>query len=73
MPDVYRYTIDSLSRIVDKAIKDKIPMIALFPHTEKNRKNAQVMKYKWWKFSLCAYNILKRDMIMKLVSCVMLL
>ena len=40
MPDVYRYTIDSLSKIVDKAIKDKIPMIALFPHTEKNRKNA---------------------------------
>ncbi len=39
MPDVYRYTINSLSKIIDKAIKDKIPMIALFPHTEMNKKN----------------------------------
>ena len=39
MPDVYRYTINNLSKIVDKAIKDKIPMIALFPHTEMNKKN----------------------------------
>ncbi|MDA9731123.1 porphobilinogen synthase [Candidatus Pelagibacter sp.] len=39
MPDVYRYTINNLGKIVDKAIKDKIPMIALFPHTEKNKKN----------------------------------
>ena len=38
MPDVYRYTINNLSKIVDKAIKDKIPMIALFPHTEKKEK-----------------------------------
>ena len=40
MPDVYRYTINNLGKIVDKAIKDKIPMIALFPHTEKNKKDA---------------------------------
>ena len=40
MPDVYRYTINNLGKIVDKAIKDKIPMVALFPHTEKNKKNA---------------------------------
>ena len=39
MPDVYRYTINNLGKIVDKAIKDKIPMIALFPHTEKNKKD----------------------------------
>ena len=39
MPDVYRYTIKSLSKIIDKAIKNKIPMIALFPHTEMNKKN----------------------------------
>ena len=39
MPDVYRYTIDKLGIIVDKAIKNKIPMVALFPHTQKKMKN----------------------------------
>ena len=39
MPDVYRYTIDKLGIIVDKAIKDKIPMVALFPNTKKTLKN----------------------------------
>ena len=33
MPGVYRYTIDKLNNIVDKAIKKGIPMIALFPYT----------------------------------------
>ena len=40
MPDVYRYTIDNLSKIIDRAIKNKIPMVALFPYTEKNKKNS---------------------------------
>jgi len=39
MPDVYRYTIDKLGIIVDKAIKSKIPMVALFPNTKKAMKN----------------------------------
>jgi len=39
MPDVYRYTIDKLGVIIDKAIKSKIPMVALFPYTKKNIKN----------------------------------
>ena len=39
MPDVYRYTIDKLGIIVDSAIKNKIPMVALFPHTKKTIKN----------------------------------
>jgi porphobilinogen synthase len=39
MPDIYRYTIDKLGTIVDKAIKNKIPMVALFPHTKKKIKN----------------------------------
>ena len=38
MPGVYRYTIDKLNNIVDKAIKKGIPMIALFPYTEKIKK-----------------------------------
>ena len=40
MPDVYRYTINNLSKIIDKALKNKIPMIALFPYTEKIKKDA---------------------------------
>ena len=39
LPDVYRYTIDKLGVIVDKAIKNKIPMVALFPYTKKSIKN----------------------------------
>ncbi len=39
MPGVYRYTINRLSQIVDKAIKKGIPMVALFPKTKKNLKN----------------------------------
>jgi len=39
MPDVFRYTIDKLGIIIDKAIKNKIPMVALFPYTKKSFKN----------------------------------
>jgi len=39
MPDVFRYSIDKLSKIVDKAIFHKIPMVALFPYTNSKVKN----------------------------------
>ncbi len=39
MPDVYRYSIDRLSKILDKAAKAKIPAIALFPYTQKKLRN----------------------------------
>ena len=39
MPDVYRYTIDKLGIIVERAIRNKIPMVALFPNTKKTLKN----------------------------------
>ena len=39
MPGVYRYTIDKLGKVVSDAIKNKIPMIALFPSTLKQNKN----------------------------------
>ena len=39
MPGVYRYTLDKINFVVDKAIKKGLPMIALFPNTEKKRKN----------------------------------
>tara|TARA_B100001057_G_C22702463_1_gene892333 strand:- start:104 stop:1099 length:996 start_codon:yes stop_codon:yes gene_type:complete len=39
MPDIYKYSIDKLGGIVTDAIKNKIPMIALFPSIPKNKKN----------------------------------
>ncbi len=33
MPGIFRYSINNLGFIVEKAIKRKIPMVALFPHT----------------------------------------
>ena len=40
MPDVFRYSINNLSLIIDRAIKRKIPMVALFPYTETRIKNS---------------------------------
>ena len=39
MPGVYRYTINRLSQIVDRAIKKNIPMVALFPKTQNVHKD----------------------------------
>ena len=39
MPGVYRYTLDKISYVVDKAIRNGLPMIALFPYTDKKKKN----------------------------------
>ena len=39
MPGVYRFTINRLSQIVDKAIRIGIPMVALFPKTKNTKKN----------------------------------
>jgi porphobilinogen synthase len=41
MPDVYRYSIRDLPKIVEKACKLKIPLIALFPFTNSNKKDAR--------------------------------
>ena len=38
MPGVYRYSLDNLGRIIDKAIKNRLPMVALFPYTERRKK-----------------------------------
>ena len=32
MPEVYRYSIDNIPLILDKALKHKIPMVAIFPY-----------------------------------------
>jgi len=39
MPGVYRYTVNRLAQIIDKAIKKGLPMVALFPKTKNNLKN----------------------------------
>ncbi len=39
MPDVYRYSLDRINVVVEKAINLKLPMVALFPYTEKRKKN----------------------------------
>ena len=40
MPDVYRYSLDKLPKVIDKALKLKLPMVALFPYTSNNLKNS---------------------------------
>ena len=39
MPDVYRYSIDKIGSIIDKAVKLNIPVVALFPYTNKKYKD----------------------------------
>ena len=39
MPGVNRYTINKIDILINKAIKNKIPMVALFPNTSKKNKN----------------------------------
>ena len=39
MPDVYRYTIDKIEKLVDEAISLEIPMISLFPYIPHSKKN----------------------------------
>ena len=39
MPDVFRYSIDRIPQIIDKALSKRIPMIALFPYTNPKYKN----------------------------------
>ena len=40
LPGVYRYTLDRMIPFVEKAIKNKLPMVALFPYIKTNKKNA---------------------------------
>ena len=41
MPGIYRYTLDKIEGLVEKAINKKIPMIALFPNTPISKKNSK--------------------------------
>ena len=39
MPEVYRYSIDKLGKVIDRAISLKIPMVALFPYSNSKVKD----------------------------------
>ena len=39
MPGVYRYSLDKIEKLVERALDRKIPMIALFPYTKESKKN----------------------------------
>ncbi len=39
MPDVYRYSLDRIYYVIDKAIRIGLPMVALFPCTDRKKKN----------------------------------
>jgi len=39
MPGIYRYSIDRINNIVNKANKVKIPLVAIFPNTPKSKKD----------------------------------
>ena len=39
MPGVYRYTINRINQIVDKALFNKIPMVAIFPKIQSKKKD----------------------------------
>jgi porphobilinogen synthase len=39
MPGVYKYSVDKIEKVVEKALKLKLPLLALFPHTQTLKKN----------------------------------
>ena len=40
MPDIYRYSVDKISPVINKASKLGIPLVAIFPHTANNKKDS---------------------------------
>tara|TARA_B100000963_G_scaffold337413_1_gene333384 strand:- start:1227 stop:2216 length:990 start_codon:yes stop_codon:yes gene_type:complete len=46
MKGVFRYSVDNLSKIIDRALKNKIPMVALFPNVNvklKDKKGSEAL------------------------------
>ena len=41
MPGVYRYSVDQIEKIVEKALKLKFPLLAIFPHTQSINKDKE--------------------------------
>ena len=72
MPGVYRYTINRLSQIIDRAINKGIPMVALFPKTKNNLKNEIGSESLNENNLVCKATIeIKKNIKIKLGLCVM--
>ena len=41
MPDIYRYSVDKINPVINKASKLGIPLVAIFPHTPNYKKNSE--------------------------------
>ena len=66
MTGVYRYTLDKINPIVDKAIMSGIPMIALFPYADKKNKNFLGTEALNEENLVCrAIQLIKKDIKMK--------
>ena len=72
MPGVFRYSIDKLNKIIDRAILLKLPMVALFPYTNSKVKNKFGSEALNEDNLVCkAIRYIKKDTKIKLVLCVM--
>ena len=62
MPGVYRYSLDKIEMLVEKAIGKKIPMLALFPSISNSKKNAKGSEALNRKNLVCkALKLIKRN------------
>ena len=73
MPGVFRYSINRLSQIIDKAIRLGIPMVALFPKTKNSLKNELGSEALNENNLVCkAIQEIKKNIKIKLELCAML-
>ena len=72
MPEVYRYSVDKLDKIIDRAISLKIPMVALFPYSHSKVKDKYGSEALNENNIVCrAIRYIKKNTKIKLASCVM--
>ena len=68
MPGVYRYSLDKLEKIVEKAIKYKLPAITLFPNTPDVKKDSKGSEALNKNNLVCkALRLIKKKIIQRLV------
>ena len=72
MPSVYKYSIDKLGKIIDQALKNEIPMVALFPNSSKSLKDSFGTEALNENNLVCrAIRYIKKNIKIKLELCVM--
>ena len=61
MPGVFRYSVDKINKIIDEAVTCKIPMVALFPCTNSNKKDNKGLEALNEKNLICkAIKVIKK-------------